>query len=83
MRRFGRSDSDCRKGSTVIGALVCALLIVASPARRRSAAAQQQRIDVQGYVIDATINPQAQTIYRHRAGHVHSRSTTSPTSRLS
>jgi tetratricopeptide (TPR) repeat protein len=44
-------------------ALVCAFIVAGSPARAQERrAAQQQRIDVQGYVIDATINPQAQTI---------------------
>src|ERR1700722_11456521 len=64
MTRFGRGDFETGTGTAVIGAVLCALLLAASPARaqERRAAAQQQRIDVQGYVIDATINPQTQTI---------------------
>ena len=63
MTRFGRGDFEMWTGAPVIGALLCALLFAASPAPAQDRrAAQQQRIDVQGYVIDATINPQTQTI---------------------
>ncbi len=70
MRRVGRREGMPwigRLDRTGTAALGCALLgawaLTASPAfaqERRSA--QQQRIDVQNYVIDATIDPQAQTI---------------------
>lgn len=66
MRRFGQSYIMAwMKSAAPLGALtVCAIVTAAAPpawAQERRAS-QQQRIDVQGYVIDATIDPTAQRI---------------------